>query len=457
MKHIKKKLLVILAILCSIALIYGITYYFNFFQGYVYVTDNNVPEKYKVDNDFKPIYTSKVNFDDIPISKVSNDIKLKILDKDIPSDCIYEKSLRYYIPLKLVSSDLNYNITTDNNKITLENGVNTIVFDNKNCSINGQAYDLRGKLQSINGEDYISLSDIEYLFNLTATFNFDNKEICLLDGLNNSSIDSTPIPTEGKAALIRLEDFSAGYGALNAENQLKYKCMGKLLKDNGIKFHVAWVPRFVSPSDNIDNDLLTNNTLENVGFMDTLDYLINCGAEIGLHGYTHQSGDSTSLSGTELSYKCNNNEAATRKIVENAIDAAASLNIPCDFFESSHYKATGKQKKIIAEYFQFLYEPKNYLEYTKIVKRGDNLYMPTPLNYVKNLDTSKIERQLKSPEPNELASLFYHPAVELQFINVSTSGSKINVDYDTSSPLCKIVKSIRDNEYITTYITDFRK
>lgn len=457
MKRLKKNISVIIAIICSIALFYGILFYFSFFQGNVYVDDNIVSSKYKVDDDFKSVYTSKVNFDDLPVSKISDDIKVKILGADIPSDSIYEKSLRYYIPLNLVSAQVNYNTIKENDKIVLENGVNTIVFYNNSCFLNGQVYDLRGKLLNKNNELCISISDIEYLFNLTATFDFDNKEISLLEELDNSKIGISEIPTNGKAALLRLEDFSAGYGALNAENQLKYKCIGKLLKDNAIKFHVAWVPRFISPSNNIDNDLLTNNTLENVGFIDTLDYFINCGTEIGLHGYTHQYGDDTSLNGIELSYKYNNSEEDTRKVIENAIDSAASLNIPCSFFESPHYKASRKQKKIIEEYFQFLYEPKNILEYNELEKHDDNLYIPTPLDYVANLDTSKIEKGLKSPRPNELASLFYHPALELQFINVSISESKIQVDYDTSSPLCKIVKSIKDNNYVPIYVTDFKK
>ncbi|MDZ4957343.1 DUF2334 domain-containing protein, partial [Clostridium perfringens] len=113
-----------------------------------------------------------------------------------------------------------------------------------------------------------------------------------------------------------------------------------------IKYHIAWIPRFVAPSDNIDNDLLKNDSFENVAFINLLDYLINKGAQIGLHGYTHQFDDSKSAVGTELSHKIQNNEKDTRRVIESSIDTANALNIPYSFFESPHYKASGKQKLI---------------------------------------------------------------------------------------------------------------
>ena len=51
------------------------------------------------------------------------------------------------------------------------------------------------------------------------------------------------------------------------KNQTKVKCMADLLYSQGMKFHVGWIPRFKSPPDNIDNDLLTNDNITNVGFV----------------------------------------------------------------------------------------------------------------------------------------------------------------------------------------------
>ena len=453
MKRKKNKLLIILFTILTLLISYAILFYFNFFQDYVEVNENNIISSNKVDGDFNSSYTSNIKFDDIIPHKISDSVTIKILDKTLSSINIYEKSLRYYIPLDVVCSILDYNVTKD----LILNDSTTIDFkDNKTCLINNTPYVLRGNIIIEDNRKYISISDIEHLFNLTAVFDFDAKEIKLLNKLPEIKVDTSTTTTSGRACLLRLEDFSAGYGTLNSENQVKYKFIGNFLKDNGIKFHIAWVPRFKCPSQDIDNNLLENNNLANIGFINTLDYLINSGAEVGLHGYSHQADDDTSLNGIELSYKKNTSEKETRQVIENAIDTADFLNIPCDFFESPHYKATNKQKKIIEEYFQFIYEPKNIFIYTKLHKDNNNLFIPTPLGYVKNCDTSNIEKYLKNPTPGQLASLFYHPAIELDYININLHDNNININYDTNSPLYRIVKALKDNNYVSIHVTDFK-
>lgn len=233
--------------------------------------------------------------------------------------------------------------------------------------------------------------------------------------------------------------------------------MANFLSNSGIKYHIAWIPRFKAPNDNIDNDLLTVDTFENAAFINLLDYFINHGALIGLHGYTHQAGDSRSAVGTELSRKINSSEEETRAVIENAIDTATTLNIPFGFFESSHYKASSAQKSIIEEYFQYIYEPKNYLIYTKLQKtKNNNLYIPTPLSYVRDLDANPIIKKLNKPTPGLLASFFYHSTKELDFIEVDTSNNVFDVDYSIESPLQQIVKSLNENKYITTHVTELK-
>jgi hypothetical protein len=322
--------------------------------------------------------------------------------------------------------------------------------------MNGNPYNLRGKLISYENKSYISISDIEYMFNLVANFDVDNKIISLLlpldnfDKYENQSIDS-------KVALIRLEDFSAESVLLDSSGQMKFKIIGNYLNSQDIKYHIAWVPRFKCPTKSIDNDLLNNSSINNVGFINTLDYLINHGGQIGLHGYSHQAGEDTSLSGIELSYKYNSSEEATRSVLENAIDTASALNIPCNFFESPHYKATSKQKKIMEEYFQYLYEPNSLLTFQKVQRTKNNIYIPTPLGYVDDLDTSSIKSGLAHPRPGELASLFYHPYKELNFINFAIDNSTVKIDYSSDSPLHQIVNSINENGYRTVHVSDLKK
>ena len=203
----------------------------------------------------------------------------------------------------------------------------------------------------------------------------------------------------------------------NNINQMKMKAIGSFLNSNSIKYHIAWVPRFIAPSDNIDNNLLVNNNIENVGFINLLDYLINNGGMVGLHGYSHQANDTRSTVGSELTRKINNTEEDTRRVAENAINTAVSLNLPSyAFFESPHYHAVGKQKKILEEYFQYLYEPKNPLIYHKLQKTStNNLYIPTPLSYVRDLNTDNIINGLENPRPGLLADFLLSSNLRTRF------------------------------------------
>lgn len=452
MKKPKKIFFLIISTVLLILLTYGFLFYFNFFQGFITVKQNAITSDLLPNSTYTSSYKSKADFSKMPVSEV-NDVGITILGTKLNSEYILYKSQRYYIPIEIICNKLNYLLSNENNSLLISNNDSNFIISNNKCTINGTTYQLRGGLISQNNFNYISISDIEHIFNLVANFDFDNKEVSLL--LPSSYLEE-PIsqPSEGKIALIRLEDFSASNSMLQNTNQLKFKAIGDFLNSQGIKFHIAWVPRYKNPSENIDNDLLSNYSMNNVGFINLLDYLINKGGQVGLHGYTHQSEDQTSLNGTELSRNYNSSEAETRQVIENAIDSAISLNIPCTFFESPHYKASFSQEKIIEEYFQYLYEPKSPLIYHKLYKKNNNLYIPTPLGYVANLNTSSIEKGLSNPRPGQLASMFYHPIQELDFINVTSANNTFVFQYSKDSPLQKIVTSIRDNDYVTVHVSE---
>lgn len=127
----------------------------------------------------------------------------------------------------------------------------------------------------------------------------------------------------------------------------KMKYLSDYFKANNIVFHIDWIPRYINPEKNIDNDLLKNNNFENVHFINMLDHLINRGAVIGLHGYTHQHNNQISGLGVELKWNVNSNKNKVLKVVESSLKTAKTLNIPIGFFESPHYKADRNQQKII--------------------------------------------------------------------------------------------------------------
>ena len=451
----KKRLFIFstLTLILSIFIIYHILSYFNSLRKNLTIINKTVYSSSLPKNNFKSTYTPKIKFADRPITEISG-VTLNILNEsNITNVPMLLKAQRYYIPLDFICSKLNYTIDTSVNEILLYNNDNKISLTEDSYNKNSRTGSLRGNLINNNGTYYISISDIEQLFNLIAVFDFKNNNISLLDS-NVKAPEDSSILYSNKVALIRLEDFGCGDANIIDKNQTKVKCMADLLYSQGMKFHVSWIPRFKAPADNIDNDLLTNDNITNVGFVNLLDYLINKGGEIGLHGYTHQHDDEKSAYGEEMSKDVNNTIPETRAVIENGIDTASALNIPISYYESPHYRDTELQQKVIEDYFQFIYEPFDSSK-NNIYKSDDyHLFVPTPLGYVHDSDPSSIIDGLNNHNPNVLHSFYYHPFVELEHINFNTNNNKLNVTFDENSPLQQIVKTLKSNNYTTVHIDE---
>jgi len=454
--HKKKKIFIflILPILISIFMFFNPIFYYKFFSKNLTVINNTVYASSLPDNKFESTYTPKIKFEDRPITKI-NGVSLNILNEsNITNVSMLLKAQRYYIPLSFICNKLNYTIDTSDNKILLYSNNNRISLTENSYTKNSRTGHLRGNLINSDGTNYISLSDIEELFNLIAVFDFKNNNISLLE----DNLKTPEEPSElynSKVALVRLEDFGCGSNYSVDKNQTKIKCIANLLYSQGMKFHLSWIPRFKSPADNIDNDLLTNNNITNVGFVNLLDYLINKGAEIGLHGYTHQHDDEISGVGEEMSKEVNNTVSETRTVIESGIDTASALNIPISYYESPHYFDTELQKKVIADYFQFIYEPFDSTKNNNIYNLdGNHLFVPTPLGYVHNSDPTSIIDELNNENSDILHSFYYHPFLELKYIDFNTNNNKLNITYDENSPLQKIVKTLKADDYTTVHIDE---
>ncbi len=444
----------LLAIILSIFIIYHTLSYYNFFPKNLIIINKTVYASSLPNNNFKSTYTPKIKFADRPITKI-NGVSLNILNEtNITNVPVLLKAQRYYIPLSFICNKLNYTIDTSDNKILLYSNDNRISLTENSYTKNSRTGYLRGNLINSDGTNYISISDIEELFNLIAVFDFKNNNISLLD----DNLKTPEEPSElynSKVALIRLEDFGCGSNYSVDKNQTKIKSIANLLYSQGMKFHISWIPRFKSPVYNIDNDLLTNDNITNVGFVNLLDYLINKGAEIGLHGYTHQHGDEISGIGEELSKDANNTVSETQSIIENGIDTASALNIPISYYESPHYFDTELQKKVIADYFQFIYEPFDSTKNNNIYNLdGNHLFVPTPLGYIHDSDPTSIIDGLNNDNPDILHSFYFHPFVELKYIDFNTNNNKLNITYNENSPLQQIVKTLKTDEYTTVHIDE---
>lgn len=456
----KKKLKVYSLVLISFSIL-ALFFYFNCINDIPILINNNLYSSKLPSNTFKSSYNPKILFENMPTTKVRG-VSLDILsEKNITNIPMILKAQRYYIPLPYICKKLDYSITPYKNsfKLIKNNSNDVIILSRNSFTTNSKEKKLRGNLLKYNNENYISISDIEEIFNLEAIFNFENQNIQLL----NSTIKKIqPNPIYNKfnrpIAMIRFEDFTCGDSNFSDKNQAKVKFMADYLYENNIKFHVGWIPRFKAPSDNIDNDLLSKNNMVNVGFVNLLDYLINKNAEIGLHGYTHQHGNSRSAVGEELSKDINNNVSDTKKVVENGIDTASALNIPITFFESPHYSATELQENVINNYFQLLYEPYNDSINHLYKTKTNNLYVPTPLGYIdKPKDTKKLINALNNTNPEIFHSFFYHPSIEIRYIDFDTNNNSINIRYDENSPLKQIVQSLKENNYATIHISQLTK
>ena len=456
MSCFKRNFFTAIKVIVLVGLIGIVLFTCSFFQGWVNVKEDGTLASSKTPkNVLKTSYTPKLTPSSMSSSKIS-DITISILGKDCPKDLpIYYSAQRYYLPLDEVCSKLGVPFDFSDGIMRFNKGDSKVSIDLASQTITKDSSDLklRGSLLFHDNHVFLSISDIENIFNLNADFNFKDKSV---NFVHKAVFQKSDSPKTGRAAFIRLEDFGASPYMQREDTQEKFKVFADFLGANNIKFHIALVPRYMDPKNNIDNDLLTNKSIENVGFVNMLDRLIIDGAELGLHGYTHQYGDEISFEGTELSKKANTSEEETRKVIESGIDTASALNLPVTFYESPHYKATSKQLKIIEEYFQYVYQPAGIIDFTILRRKNDNLYIPTPLSYVKDFNVKPIIRGLNHPLPYQLASLYYHPTKELDFIDVTFTKDDMFYTYDDNAPMKQIVKAIKDNGYVTAHVSDFK-
>ena len=405
----------------------------------------------------------KISWDNIPIveseaKKVTN-ITIYHEGEKINSD-IYEKDLRYYLDFESYVNQIGGNIRyKDIEKIVTYNGQKVDVNPyRKIYSKEYEALDFRGEILDIEGKEYISLNDIESMFNLKDTW--DTEKGIIYVNRYKESIKPPKVCKDGKGAFIRIEDVTSGSVLAPSTSKEKMKILADNFYSKGARFHIAWVPRYKNPQKGIDNDLLINKTIDNVQFINMLDHIIQRGGIIGLHGYTHQSGNDISLEGFELTRSINSSEEETRNVIESAITTAKTLRIPIGFFETPHYGATRNQQKIIEEYFNVLYEPyTGYYNANPLYSFLDEnrLYMPTMFGYVKDKNGQAISKKIEESGDFVLKSMFVHPYKELGFIDlgeIDENGYR-EYKYNQNSPLNNILKALSKKGYIPIGIDSF--
>lgn len=446
---LKKKIKIIITLPILILAI-GLTYYFNYFTSNIKAstTQSNI-----ITNSNKPL-VKKINKIPInsPIDEL-NGLKVSYLNNNINfSTPLLHRMQRYYVPLEEFINGADGEFENLGDTISLElNNINLKIDKHKNSyTLNNIEIPLRGQVVNYNSTMYLCINDIEYMFSLRTIWNLENKEINFLKYNRPTPIKSKNNSSE--VAVIRIEDVSAGDGMLNSENLEHFKTFIDYMNENNLKFNLGWIPRFVDPPNNIDNDLLNNFNINNACFINLLDYCINMNGRIGLHGYTHQYANEASISGVDLSPSVNNKELDTRNIIENAISTSEILNIPISFFESAHYKASMQQKSLMCDYFKYVYEPYGPLFFNIPYEENGTLFIPAPLGYVQDHNVDPIIEKLNSKPSGMLASFFYHPSKEFGFIERIIESNTITYKYSDESPMHKIATALNNNNYVTVNI-----
>ena len=266
-----------------------------------------------------------------------------------------------------------------------------------------------------------------------------------------------------KPALLRLEDVGPGGPYKSEENLKKLMVIADYLHQEGIPFHISLIPRMVEPSKSYDVKI-TDNSHYAKEFLTTIQSAEKLGGIVGIHGYTHQYGNTNSAEGFEFYNNCKSPDVPkTYQYAQNRIDKAIELfeeaKITPAYWETPHYTVSSKQHSAFEEQIGLFYEnnPKSFgmnFTYNSIdyyhSKNDDFVTVPTPLGYIgpnENVD-SMIKRLDLESHFNILSSLFYHPFKEFDYIHkkYNNKGEAYYI-YDTNSPLHKIIKAFKDRGY----------
>ncbi|MHB1654030.1 MAG: DUF2334 domain-containing protein [Desulfitobacteriaceae bacterium] len=416
-----------------------------------------------------PKSTATINYANFPgLSLAKDDIKLRFQTRDLNLSLpIYYEVNHYYLPVTEILAKTGGKQVLSGNSLRLELGgiSRTINLQNNTYLENEKVYPLRKPALVKSDIVYLSLFDWHKLFNLKVNWDIENKTLTFYP--NRDKAIRLPRPQTGKPALIRLEDISATHYYSLPDSLEKLRIIADYLYSENVPFHVAWVPRYIDPrpATKADVDISKQYSMDNANFVYTLDYMLDDNGLIGLHGYTHQYGNTESIDGVEFHtpFAGGTNIPTTDEYaldrVNSAKDAAQRLGIPYTFFEVPHYAAYGNQLKVIEKNFDIIYEyyPGAPNQIT-VRKNGDKntKYIPTPLDYVDGKkDLKRMIDKIQNLKPNVLASFFYHPYIDFDSIKLSKDADGYpTYTYADNSPLHQLIQVFKDKGYRFEKITD---
>lgn len=295
--------------------------------------------------------------------------------------------------------------------------------------------------------------------------------------------------SEPKAVLLRLEDVGPGGEYSDFEQLGKLRAVLEFLGEQGVSFQIGVIPKWVNYSA---EGRIYNRSLDQTGdlYVDAFNRLLKqaseAGAVIGMHGYTHQVGETKRADGHQESAIGNEfrvdglPETSTPAFAEERL--AEGLKIFSEaglkpwFWETPHYHGALEQYPVFASHFGIIYENEPAMpSQTSLQLRMDAnagggaatrgaAYVPTPFSYIPyNKDERLILDQLGKSD--RLPSFFYHAFLEFKHLQPVTDDAGNPVyrdglpDYKypdkSKTNLQKLIAAIKERGYRFYSLHDF--
>jgi cellulose synthase/poly-beta-1,6-N-acetylglucosamine synthase-like glycosyltransferase len=249
-------------------------------------------------------------------------------------------------------------------------------------------------------------------------YSIDDYSVVMLDLLHEVLGEHRSVK---KQALLRLEDVNS----FTYRDPTQLQKVYDFLKETDTRFHIALIPRYVNPLDEIDITLDSTRR-----FYHLLKRMIGEGYATPVqHGYTHQIGTSISGVGFEFWDEENwsplqneSNDYVVERII-GAQDAMKEVDLPVpDIWETPHYAASELARTEIEKHYPLLYERHPKIGALPFAAKIDNnIYIPENLGFVSdgfdeslfglNQSVDDIEENLRLLHVfrDPVASVFWHP------------------------------------------------
>lgn len=304
--------------------------------------------------------------------------------------------------------------------------------------------------------------------------------------------DATKFIAEGettmpKFVMMRLEDIGPGGQYDSLERIGKLRAVLEYMQDRNIPVHLAVIPRWLNYGADgtvYDRSLDNEHDPLTAAFARVLRAAVQRGASVGMHGYTHQVGNSPRKDGFQESGIGNEfnveglpdtDEAAfADRRVRDGLRIMNAAGLPPRFWESPHYHTTAVQDAVFRRYFGLFYQAdvhanRNAPEAQYRNERMPGLgigavNVPTPFSYI---PYNKDERLIldKLGKSKNIASFFYHPFLEFKHLEPVTDNAGLPVLRDgipeyrypdkDKTLLQKLAAKLKAREYLFYSIHDY--